>query len=133
MIDIDKLLELESKATQGYWEFVRHNSGVRAWICNEDDYIFPAGDKDYYPADIANQDGELVCAMRNNIRPLLLELKAARKVIEAAKHHLNYAKEKENCGPCFDYCPNAIDGEADCECGGSMIWYSLKQLEGGEK
>lgn len=56
---------------------------------------------------------------------ILIKSSTALKLIqvyEAAKKHVKYAKDKQDCGPCFDYCPNAVDGDLSCECGGSMMW-----------
>lgn len=62
MINIDELLELEAKATPGPWTYA-------------DILGNPTVDKDL----------KLTQAMRNNIKPLLEELKAARKVVETAR------------------------------------------------
>lgn len=84
MIDIDKLLELESNATKEPWEvktLTSHNALSGGYGLTYK-HLYIQG----MPLDVFDEhDLDLVCAMRNNIRPLLLELKAARKVVEAAR------------------------------------------------
>lgn len=60
---------------------------------------------------------------------ILAEFQKYENVVEAAIQHVRYAKEKQDCGPCFEYCPNAIDGEADCECGGSALYSFARRFD----
>ena len=76
---IDRILELESKASEGNWEYKRWCD--RAWIQSPDEYVFPDGDKDY-PANFSNQNVDFICEVRNNIKPLLLRMKALEEVEE---------------------------------------------------
>lgn len=107
MINIDKLLELEAKATPGPWLFDWLGDGLT--------------DRNYKPLfdGYIGHDGALVHAMRNNIKPLLEELKAARKVVEAARKHWE----------CYNSdCPHEElrKSEKDVE-------EAFKELEGGNK
>lgn len=84
----------------------------------------------YCPSCLDNQEiAQGLPADVQKLTDIEAQLSAALKVVEAARHHVNYAKEKQNCGPCFDYCPNAIDGDSDCECGGSWLWSEFKEFD----
>ncbi len=61
MIDLEKILKLESNASDGPWDINAESCGF-----NEEDKL-------------------LIDNMRNDIRQICLELKAARKVVEAAR------------------------------------------------
>jgi hypothetical protein len=71
MIDLDKLLELEAKASAAPWE------------CFED--IEPGLKIDWPRGYMRGYDINFVSTMRNNFKDLCLELKATRKVVEAAR------------------------------------------------
>ena len=83
MIDLDKLLELEAKATQGPWALEIDTAPLTLFLDNR-----------FTELDRA-EDLELISAMRNNIKDLCAELRAARGVVEAARvvHivHLDFA------------------------------------------
>lgn len=64
MIDLNKILELESKATPKTWD-------VESWQYGQINF----------------EDAELIYVMRNNIKELCTELKAAREAIRAAKRY----------------------------------------------
>lgn len=85
MVDIAKLLELESKATKANWEY---DDGTRWGGYQEPPMpqVKPSikiGDSlmefDGFGYDF---DAELIVEMRNNIRQICLELKAARECVE---------------------------------------------------
>lgn len=86
MVDINKLLELEAKATKGKWEvktLTSHNA-----------FDYGLTYKHLYiqemPVDVFDEnDLEFICVIRSNLRPLLLQLKAARKVVDAARDALD--------------------------------------------
>ena len=68
MIDLDKLLELEAKATQGPWALEIDTAPFTIFLDNR-----------FTELDRA-EDLELISAMRNNIKDLCTELRAARDV-----------------------------------------------------
>jgi len=70
---IDRLLDLERNASPGPW-----------------------GDQSFYQLngkEISNCDYALIDEMRNNIRPLLLRMKALEDVAEAAKYLYGSSRE----------------------------------------
>jgi hypothetical protein len=76
MIDLDKLLELEAKATPGPWKnfaYAESNQGMAIIVTGG-----PEGKQ-------AEDNAILMAATRNSIRELCIELKAARKVIECSR------------------------------------------------
>ncbi len=84
-VDIDKLLELEAKATPGPWfsdvNGEREGEGPHGVVWFENDGRTAIFELSYW-----NQNNEILTAsMRNNIRALCEELRAARKVVEAAR------------------------------------------------
>lgn len=94
MIDLDKLLELESKASP-QWE-------LKSWYTT--DLVCVKSSDDAVNMICEPQDGRLIFEIRNSIRELCLELKAARKVVEAARyasreingHYLGQGPHDEN-------------------------------------
>ena len=70
-VDLDKLLELEAKATQGPWALEIDTAPLTLFL-----------DDRFTELDRA-EDIELISAMRNNIKDLCTELRAAREVAEA--------------------------------------------------
>jgi hypothetical protein len=100
---IDRLLELEAKATSPKWKaFIDNEDGLLS--LNEIDYsvrpnilISNASDVDDTENGsviICANDLELIAEMRNNIRPLLLRMKALEDVASLAKSHIEYCSEK---------------------------------------
>jgi hypothetical protein len=77
-------------------------------------------------------DGKFSYISTENIAILRKALSVTIKIAKAAEKHVNYAKEKRDCGPCFEYCPNAINGDLSCECGGSALWSSIGALKKSE-
>ena len=77
MIDLDKLLELEAKATPGPWALEIDTAPLTLFLDNR-----------FTELDRA-EDLELISAMRNNIKELCTELRAAREVVEAARSALD--------------------------------------------
>jgi hypothetical protein len=77
MIDLDRLIELEANATPGPW--IESISGK--WCCAEgpDVATFEEGER----------DAQLIAAMRNSIKELCSELKAAREVCDSAKKFID--------------------------------------------
>jgi hypothetical protein len=58
----------------------------------------------------------------------------AEKLDQLVRKHVAYAKDKEDCGPCLECCPNARNGDLSCECGGSAMWsYVNLGLASGNK
>jgi len=74
--DLDKLLELEAKATQGPWALEIDTAPFALFLDNRF-------------TDLDREDIELISAMRNNIKELCTELRAAREVVEAARSALD--------------------------------------------
>ena len=114
VIDLDKLLELEAKATQGPWATCNNNCwqvrSANYAICNVTiSYANP-------PTDIP--DAHLIEEMRNNIKELCTELKAAREVVEAARvgsfHH-----------PACSY----YVGEMSCGCSNQVVIMALLRYD----
>jgi len=96
MVYVDKLLELEAKATAGKWESAYHNrtdtfavtvemGGYDA--CNDEENIIVCA-MDGGSEHAFNTD--LIAEMRNSIRDLCLEVKALRDVAEAAKRVIEF-------------------------------------------
>jgi hypothetical protein len=82
---IDRLLELESKATKGPWDQEMFGT-----------YCVAVGPECRRPFQ-AVRDQDLINMMRNNIRPLLLRMKALEEVAEAAREYWNkYNSDCEN-------------------------------------
>jgi hypothetical protein len=83
MIDVDKLLELEAKATSSPWDvesFYSHGYKISVFNC------FATIDGTRWKVPDFNCDDALLCKeMRNSIRQLCLEVKALRKVAEEAR------------------------------------------------
>lgn len=91
MIDLDALIKLEAKATPGPWEAYsetdspkgRYLSGIKtlALVPYHEDVVTP-----YIPYENSGTcDAEFIAAMRNNIRALCEELKAARSALYFAQ------------------------------------------------
>lgn len=53
------------------------------------------------------------------------ELEALRNVAKWANQLDTYAIEKGDCGACLEWCPNATNGDLNCECGASGLRYAL--------
>jgi len=116
MVDLDKLLELESKATPMPWQhdgknavYVGNCGGWPFWEFHKSTYSDGKYGLDYCA------DGKLIEIMRNNFRQLCLELKAARKVVEAAREKL-----------VIIYGPE-LQAEQPCK-----LLKALKELDGGK-
>ena len=82
-VDLEKLLVLESKATPGNWLRWFHTTSPQETEDGSMKQLFLASSPPY-PLNEGNltlvqNDAELIVAMRNNIRQLCLELKAARQ------------------------------------------------------
>lgn len=87
-VDLDALLELEAKATPGPWEAYgevyspkgSYLSGVKtlAVVPYHEAVVSPYVSYE----DSGCTESEFIAAMRNSIRELCSELKAARKVVE---------------------------------------------------
>lgn len=72
-VDLEALLDLESKATPGEWEYDEYDRDVRV----KNTHLITAD-------DVIPEDGKLIQAMRNSIRELCLELKVLRELVSAA-------------------------------------------------
>jgi hypothetical protein len=84
MIDLDKLLELEAKATTPPWNVNFDYSDEHVCLKNYE------GHTDIWHTTLENgPDTKLISAMRNSIRELCIELKAAREVIEKGRGAAN--------------------------------------------
>lgn len=95
MIDLDKLLELEAKATPGPWTW-RKFGNEEVLVCDEKDrkIVISGGytrnERGFLePMKPEHPVSDLIPAMRNSIRELCLELKAAREVAEASRKATN--------------------------------------------
>lgn len=95
MIDLDKILELEAKASGAPWDEMHF-----------DTYCCAVG-PECYEQKQARKDQDLINLMRNNIRQICLELKAAREVIATVRHQTCYAGN--DCMGVFLAVDNAID------------------------
>lgn len=76
MIDLDKLLELEAKATPSTWD-------VESWRYGQINF----------------EDAELIHVMRNNIKQLCAELRAAREVVAYFREWNGHSDECDR-SPC---------------------------------
>jgi hypothetical protein len=86
MIDVDALLELEAKATRAPW--FHDKLGDWIWTGNMDDLKDHVCDLRGVGSGLPLEaNGDLIETMRNSIRELCLELKAARKVADAARNY----------------------------------------------
>jgi hypothetical protein len=124
MINIDELLELEAKATPEKWIYGEYDDGSKAphLIITNNKYCL--GTDSWVVVNSEFEEGnlsdpELIVAMRNNIKPLLEELKAARKVVEAARELI-----RGN---------DLLDEESVMMKDVDHIRAALNELEGGEK
>lgn len=81
MIDLDKILELEAKATQGPWALEIDTAPITLYL----DDRFTELDR--------TEDIGFISAMRNSIKELCHELRAARAVCAALKK----ARVEEYC------------------------------------
>ena len=102
MIDLDKLLELEARATKAKWLWEHNDYYITGPEVDDSDYQGPiiCGTND----PNRKQNAELIEVMRNNIKELCTELRAAREVVEASRvgsfHHpaCPYYNGAERCG-----------------------------------
>lgn len=73
-------LALARAKTPGEWRFVR--DGILAYISTNDEYIVPASDKDAYPCNMRNHDGEFIIAAAARFESYILALQEARRHCE---------------------------------------------------
>lgn len=86
-VDLDKLLELEAKASQGPW-VVDGLIPYRVQQDNFDPHVICVSDPkmDYHLGMTSCcTNSEFIAAMRNSIKELCTELKSAREVVESAR------------------------------------------------
>ncbi len=69
MIDLDKILALEAKATPGPWALVVESAPLTLYL------------NDNFVQAERKEDIDLISAMRNSIKELCAELRAAREVV----------------------------------------------------
>lgn len=111
MVDVDKLLELEARATAGKWESAYHNrtdtfavtvemGGYDA--CNDEENIIVCA-MDGGSEHAFNTD--LIAEMRNSIRELCLEVKALRAEVLAARECVEFLRKIDRRSG------NYLDGE----------------------
>lgn len=78
MVDIDKLLELEASAAQAPW------SGQMSYPECPELWFFKCpgtGGQAFSYAGVDPNEAKLICEMRNSIKELCTELKAAREIV----------------------------------------------------
>jgi len=80
---IDRLLELELKATPAKWDVNIYASEF--YLVHPSERKIPT-----------NQDFKLIDEMRNNIKPLLLRMKALEDLAEVAREYFSRDKEAED-------------------------------------
>ena len=94
MFDVDKLLELEAKATSAPWSLEALPKPKGQWcyfnFLSPEGYILNS-----YAGEVSAfvNDALLIAAMRNSIRELCLEVKAAREVIRVARNNIGNTDE----------------------------------------
>lgn len=82
MIDLDELEKLEAKATPGPWKFSHGDNFDHFSIWNDEAEFVVQDDSDVEPS---TENLVAICRLRNAAPALIRELRAARKVIDAAK------------------------------------------------
>lgn len=87
MIDLEKILELEARATGAPWDEMHF-----------DTYCCAVG-PECVEQKQARKDQDLINLMRNNIRQICLELQAAREVIDAATSVQKYLSKNGKTSP----------------------------------
>ena len=87
MIDLEKILELESKATSGPWHHAQKSENLCEVSNGESSLAICAIWSWGIPGELQmnKKNSELIVEMRNNIKQICLELQAAREVINSAR------------------------------------------------
>lgn len=88
-VDLDKLLELEAKATSGPWV-----ADLKECVIADPEDEFPIAACRLPNGENSKLHTQFITSIRNSIRELCLELKASMKVVEAARAlHIEFPKE----------------------------------------
>lgn len=121
-MNLNKLRDIAERARPGKREWTWAHPG---YLLHADE-IFCIADGIQSDHDcnvsICDYERDFIAAMDRETVLLMLD------VVEAATKHVDFAKEKGDCGPCLEWCPNAVDGDANCECGGSRLFCYTKAL-----
>lgn len=97
MIDLDKLLELEAKATPGPWTFANDND---CWRVRGKDYAICKVTLSFLDPPTDEPDANFISTLRNSIKELCTELKAAREVVEFLRDWNNGHADSCDQNPC---------------------------------
>jgi hypothetical protein len=128
MIDVDKLLELEARATPGVWKDWIEYRGEKRTNC-----IALKEDPGHLIGSVKVNDSEFIVEMRNSIRQLCLEVKALRKLEEANKWVI-YADELSHGEDCdyWDEDESKPSG-LPCDCNLLEMQEAFKELDEARK
>lgn len=141
-VDLDALEALEAKATEGPWTWYSVNDDDFEVLCGpfEDarDAEFKTISKNCVMDDGSasgeygrsmgsdTPDGQLIAAMRNNIKPMIEELRAAREVIKTVEWAGSSPQSHGEDCDYWDFEAEAPSGEK-CECGFTELREALNK------
>lgn len=120
-VDLDALEALEARASPGNWKL----SHLEMFAHHTDAYLFQ-NTKHQESSKVSLEDKELIEAMRNNIKHMIEELRAAREVIKTVEWAGSSPQSHGEDCDYWDFEAEAPSGEK-CECGFAELREALNK------